>query len=243
MKEMIQQLFLSEDENARSNFETVVYAIEVFCELGWEFDDFFISFEEMVLTIRKKLLEDNMIEDNSIKSSLITATICPEETSVLAIRQNVIGSKCETPILNNSYRRARNYIKSFSLKIFEMFKTFHDSKNDINLLRYSMARLWPHVDISKDEMENLISVLSKCIGNVSAEGYLLINLSGQGFLSLRDQLYNLVLSNRVVLEFVNKAQKLPCIEFVESFITNQIKKPFRFLSLKEIYIVGVVNTN
>ena len=54
----------------------------------------------------------------------------------------------------------------------------------INLLTltFSIALLWSLVSISKDEMSELISMLSASIGQITAEDLLLINLSGKGFL-------------------------------------------------------------
>ena len=58
LKNMVQQYLVSEEENDRSNFENAVYSIKMFSELRWSFQEFLISFEEMVLTLRKKLIEE-----------------------------------------------------------------------------------------------------------------------------------------------------------------------------------------
>ena len=61
---MVKQYLISEEENSRENFEHIVYSIQIFTALEWSFRDFFLGFEEMVLTLRKKLLEEsNMIQD------------------------------------------------------------------------------------------------------------------------------------------------------------------------------------
>ena len=54
---MVKDYLISEEENARGNFEHIVHSINLFKELGWSFHDFFIGFEETVMTVRKNLLE------------------------------------------------------------------------------------------------------------------------------------------------------------------------------------------
>ena len=66
-----------------------------------------------------------------------------------------------------------------------MFQAFHNCKDDQSTLTFSIALLWSLVSISKDEMSELISMLSASIGQITAEDLLLINLSGKGFLKLR----------------------------------------------------------
>ncbi len=53
---MIKDYLISEEKNSRGNFDHIVYSIKLFKEFGWSFRDFFIGFEEMVMTVRKKLL-------------------------------------------------------------------------------------------------------------------------------------------------------------------------------------------
>ncbi len=43
---MVKDYLISEEENARGNFEHIVHSIKLFKELGWSFHDFFIGFEE-----------------------------------------------------------------------------------------------------------------------------------------------------------------------------------------------------
>ena len=63
------------------------------------------------------------------------------------------------------------------IQIFELFQAFHRSKDAPSDLPYSIALLLPLVSIGKDEMNNLISMLSESIGQITAEDLLLINLS------------------------------------------------------------------
>jgi len=64
LTEMVKQYLISEEENRRENFEHIVYSIQIFTALEWSFRDFFLGFEEMVLTLRKKLCEENnMMQD------------------------------------------------------------------------------------------------------------------------------------------------------------------------------------
>ena len=76
-------------------------------ELGWSFlRDFFIGFEEIVKTVRQKLLE---------------GTPLIHDSTVVAIKKVVIAKSREGRIvanileIKNSYRRARQFITTFSL--------------------------------------------------------------------------------------------------------------------------------
>ena len=133
------------------------------------------------MTVRKNLLED-------------TPPI--QDSMVVAIKKVVIAKNREGRIaandleINNSYIRARQFIKNFSSQIFELFQAFHKCKDAKSSdLPYSIAILFPLVSIGKDEMSNLISMLSESIGQITAEDLLLINLSGKGFLKLREALF------------------------------------------------------
>jgi hypothetical protein len=177
---MVKDYLISDEENARGNFEHILYSIKLFTELRWSFHDFFIGFEEMVMTVRKNLLQD-------------TPPI--QDSMVVAIKKVVIAKNREDriatndPEINNSYIRARLFIKNFSSQIFELFQAFHRSKDALSDLPYSIAILFPLVSIRDDEMSDLISMLSDSIGQITAEDLLLINLSGKGFLKLREELF------------------------------------------------------
>ncbi len=117
---MVKDYLISEERNARGNFEHIVYSIKLFKELGWSFRDFFIGFEEMVMTVRQNLLE---------------GTPLIQDSTVLAIKKVVIDKSHEGRIAvnvlerKNSYRRARQFITTFSLQIFELFQAFHKCKD------------------------------------------------------------------------------------------------------------------
>ncbi len=61
---MVKDYLISEERKARGNFEHIVHLIKLFKELGWSFRDFFIGFEEMVMTVRKNLREDTPIQES-----------------------------------------------------------------------------------------------------------------------------------------------------------------------------------
>ena len=64
---MVRDYLISEEENARGNFEHILYSIKLFTELGGSFYDFFIGFEEMVMTVRQNLFEDTpLIHDSMV---------------------------------------------------------------------------------------------------------------------------------------------------------------------------------
>ena len=111
---MVKDYLISEEENARGNFDHIVHSIKLFKELGWSFHDFFIGFEEMVMTVRKNLLQD-------------TPPI--QDSMVVTIKKGVIAKNREDriatnyPEINNSYLRARVFIKNFSSQIFEKLFT------------------------------------------------------------------------------------------------------------------------
>jgi hypothetical protein len=117
---MMKDYLISEERNARGNFEHIVYSIKLFKELGWSFHDFFIGFEEMVITVRQKLLE---------------GTPLIQDSTVVAIKKVVIAKSREgriaayDPEIKNSYRRARQFITTFSLQIFELFQAFQKCKD------------------------------------------------------------------------------------------------------------------
>jgi hypothetical protein len=178
---MVRDYLISEEDNARGNFEHILFSIKLFTELRWSFHDFFIGFEEMVMTVRKNLLED-------------TSPI--QDSTVVAIKNVVIAKNREDriavndPKINDSYLRARLFIKIFSSQIFELFQAFHKYKNAPSSdLSHSIAILFPLVSIREDEMRNLISMLGASIGQITAEDLLLINLSGKAFLRLREELF------------------------------------------------------
>ena len=102
---MVRDYLISEEDNARRNFEHIVHSIKLFKELGWSFPDFFIGFEEMVMTVRKNLREDTLIHES-------------REGRIVV---NVLERK-------NSYRRARQFITTFSLQIFELFQLFTNAR-------------------------------------------------------------------------------------------------------------------
>jgi hypothetical protein len=73
----------------------------------------------MVMTVRKKLLED-------------TPPI--HDSTVVAIKKVVIAKSRKGGIaanvleIKNSYRRDRQFITTFSLQIFELFQAFHNAR-------------------------------------------------------------------------------------------------------------------
>ena len=68
-------------------------------------------------------------------------------------------------------------------------------------------------------MSDLISLLRDCIGQITAEDQLLINLSGLGFLHLREELFK---------ELTSNCEKQRCIDIVKNYISSVIKKEFSF---------------
>ena len=217
---MVRDYLISEEDNARRNFEHILYSIKLFTELRWSFHDFFIGFEEMVMTVRKNLLED-------------TPPI--QDSMVVAIKNVVIPKNREDrivanePEINDSYIRARVFIKNFSSQIFELFKSFHKYKDTPSSdLHHSIAILFPLVSIREDEMSNLISMLGASIGQITAEDKLLIDLSGKGFLRLREELFKHLTSSIEVARCAHDQEKKKCIKFVENFITSEIGNDFSF---------------
>jgi hypothetical protein len=216
---MVREYLTSDEENARGNFDHILYSIQLFTESRWSFHDFFIGFEEMVMTVRKNLLED-------------TPPI--QDSMVVAIKKVVIAKNREGRIaandleINNSYIRARQFIKNFSSQIFELFQAFHNCKDPLSDLPLSITILFPLVTITKDEMSNLISMLGASIGQITAEDRLLINLSGKGFLKLREELYRHLTESLDVARCVHDNDKENCIKFVENFITTEIGQNFSF---------------
>ncbi len=77
-------------------------------------------------------------------------------------------------------------------------------------------------------MCDLISLLRDCIGQITAEDHLLINLSGKGFLHLREELFKELTSNWEVARCVLNNEKQRCINNVEKYIASVIKKEFSF---------------
>jgi hypothetical protein len=129
---MVKDYLISEERNARGNFEHIVYSIKLFKGLGWSFHDFFIGSEEMVMTVRQKLFE---------------GTPLIQDSKVVAIKKVVIAKSREgriaanDPEIKNSYRRARQFITTFSLQIFELFQAFHKYKDAPSDLSLSIAQL------------------------------------------------------------------------------------------------------
>ena len=217
---MVKDYLISEEENARGNFDHIVHSIKLFKELGWSFHDFFIGFEEMVMTVRKNLLE---------------GTPLIQDSTVVAIKKVVISKSREgriavnVPETKNSYKRARQFITTFSLQIFELFQVFHKYKDtSLSDLSLSIAQLWPWVSITYEEMSDLISILRDCIGQINAEDQLLINLSGLGFLHLREELFKEFTSNCELARCVLNNEKQSCINNVEKYIASVLKKEFSF---------------
>jgi hypothetical protein len=95
-------------------------------------------------------------------------------------------------------------------------------------LPYSIAILFPLVSIGKDEMSNLISMLGESIGQITAEDLLLINLSGKGFLKLREALFRHLTQSFDVARCAHDKDQKECIKLVEEFITNEIGQDFSF---------------
>jgi hypothetical protein len=217
---LVKDYLISEEENARGNFEHIVYPIQLFKGLGWSFHDFFIGFEEMVMTVRQKLLE---------------GTPLIQDSTVVSIKKVVIAKSREgriaayDPEIKNSYRRARQFITTFSLQIFELFQAFHKCKDAPSDLPLSIAQLWPWVSINYDEMGDLISLLLDCIGHITREDQLLQHLSGLGFLHLREELYKESTSNLEVARCGHNKEKQRSINIVEKYIASVIKKEFLFL--------------
>ena len=108
--------------------------------------------------------------------------------------------------MKNSYRRARQFITTFSLQIFELFQAFHIFKNAPSDLPLFIAQLWSLVSISNGEMSELITLLSDCIGQITAENQLLIKLSGLGFLHLLEALCKQLSSNCEVARCVSNVE-------------------------------------
>jgi hypothetical protein len=151
---MVKDYLISEEKNARGNFKHIVYSIKLFKELGFSFRNFFIGSEEMVMTVRKNLIE---------------GTPPIQDSTVVAIKKVVIDKSREysivayDPEIKNSHRRARQFNTTFSFQIFELFKAFYKCK-DPSDPPSSIAQLWPWVSVSNDEISDLISLLSDCIG-------------------------------------------------------------------------------
>ena len=214
---MVKQYLDAEEKNSRSNFEYIVYSLKMFRNLGWTFHDFFISFEEMVMTIRKKLLQETKFGTIIMNRQLVKG------------REGILMAN--DPEIHNSYRRARHFIKTFSLRIFDLVKAYKNWKDDgdADNLTNSIASLWPTVSIGTVEMRELISILQECIGQIRGEDLLFINLSGQGFLSLREEFFRLFTSSHELARYVKDGAMVRGINFIENFFRREMsKEQFRF---------------
>ena len=130
---MVKDYLISEEMNARGNFEHIVHSIKLLKELGWSFCDFFIGFEEMVMTVRNNLLEGTPLIQDSTVVAIKKVVISKSREGRIAV--NVLERK-------NSYRRARQFITTFSLQIFELFQVFHKYKDaSLSDLSLSIAQL------------------------------------------------------------------------------------------------------
>ncbi len=170
---MVNQYLISEENNSRENFEHIVYSIQIFTSLGWSFRDFFLGFEEMVLTLRKKLLESNKLIEGFTGLTI-------EKRGFNKSPADMITSN--DWIKKDSLRKARRFINTFSLQIFKLFQVFYNGKDkdDHSKLTESIQLLWTSPSITTDEVNDLISMLGKCIGEINADDLLFINLSSTG---------------------------------------------------------------
>ena len=151
---MVKDYLISEEKNARGNFKHIVYSIKLFKELGLSFRDFFIDFEEMVMTVRKNLLQDNPpIQDSTVVAIKKVVIDKSREDSIVAY----------DPEIKNSRRSAQQLNTTFSFQIFELFQAFYKCK-DPSDPPSSIAQLWPWGSVSNDEISDLFSLLSDCIG-------------------------------------------------------------------------------
>ncbi len=171
----------------------------------------------MVMTIRKKLLQETKFGTIIMNRQLVKG------------REGILMAN--DPEIHNSYRRARHFIKTFSLRIFDLVKAYNNWKDDgdADNLTNSIASLWPFVSIGTVEMRELISILQECIGQIRGEDLLFINLSGQGFLSLREEFYRLFTSSHELARYVKDGAMVRGINFIENFFRREMsKEQFRF---------------
>ena len=127
----------------------------------------------------------------------------------------------------NSLRRARNFINSFSLQIVKLFQAFHKFKHDHSKLTETIEELWPMITLTTDDVNALIPMLEKCIGEINAGDLLFINLSAKGFLKLRADLYE-VLTSPDLLEFFKENEQQQCIKRVETYMGEILGEPYSF---------------
>ena len=108
-----------------------------------------------------------------------------------------------------------------------MFKNYTVSGDNTHLQLVAIASLWPGMTTTDKEMAEMKDLLSKCINNFTAEEA----LSGDGFISLREQTFLAIVESGGRLESLFRENRREAsIKHLEGLIGVRLQKDFSFRS-------------
>ena len=201
---IVRGLFPTIEGNAQINHLSIRQLIVQMEHHNWNFLEFLLNFEKEVKCIMK--------EQKHPLNALV-------------------------PIASSFHKKARDSLKKWtrkrinyiSLQILELLQNFRIAGDDSSSQSLAISALWPERTLRDAEMTEMKRLLSLCIQNISAEDRLFLDLSGQNFISLREEVFSTILtSGGQVEDLFKKNEKEEGIKALEYSIGALLQKEFSF---------------
>jgi hypothetical protein len=204
-KTMVRAMFREHELHSKKNFQFIKLLIRAFVENNWSFLEFLLHFENAVFEIK-----------HEIKDTYISA---------------LVPSSSRKSARDSLQKKTRRIINSICMQIMGLFKNYTVSGNDTHSQSMAIASLWPGMAIADKEISEMKLLLSNCIANVTAEEALFLDLTGEGFIKLREQTFlAIVESGGTTEKLFRENQTEATIKHLEDLIGLRLEKVFSFRS-------------
>ena len=204
LKQQVSELFRMEqidDERSRSFF---IEVLSLCLQMKRNFLDFFIFLERTILKIKEVEVENFRTSD--------------------LFRSQSNSQKLRT--IDSLQRKARRFVSKYGRLVYEFLEAYKLCSSELEQI-VLLNRLWPLSSLADDTKTEILTKISGISISLSAEDCLLLNLSVEGFQSLREDLYTAI-QDANVLQLYASGEKDDCIDCIQAIVTTN--KAFQWKS-------------
>ena len=196
LKQQVSELFRMEqidDERSRSFF---IEVLSLCLQMKRNFLDFFIFLERTILKIKEVEVENFRTSD--------------------LFRSQSNSQKLRT--IDSLQRKARRFVSKYGRLVYEFLEAYKLCSSELEQI-VLLNRLWPLSSLADDTKTEILTKISGISISLSAEDCLLLNLSVEGFQSLREDLYTAI-QDANVLQLYASGEKDNCIDCIQAIVTT-----------------------
>ena len=199
---VVRDMFAQEEKHCRRSHNYIRQLIHQMVVNNWSFLGFLLHFEKAAFQIK-----------NEIKVEV--SSLVPYDSRKSA--------------RDSLQKKTRRKVNSICVQVMELFKNYAASGEDTHLQSVAIASLWSAMTITDEEMTGMKTLLSQCIANVTAEESLFLDLSGEGCISLREEMFLAIAESGGELERLFRSnQREASIKHLEDLIGVRVEKEFSF---------------